>query len=116
MPEGMQDTSGATNTRDTQWATQSCVLGWACQGIWQPGQDGSDINHADKSNGALDDGTELLATGNDDGMVKVFRYPSMVENAEFLDLRAHSSHVTKVRFSVNNNYLFSTGGNDTTVI
>ena len=57
IPDGKQDTSGATNTRDMDWATQSCVLGWACQGIWEPSQDGSDINHADKSTGPVNGGT-----------------------------------------------------------
>ena len=40
----------------------------------------------------------------------------MQENSNFKALRAHSSHVTKVRFSKDNTYLFSTGGNDTTVM
>ena len=116
IPSGGQDTSGASNTRDEKWATQSCILGWAVQGIWQPEQDGTDINHCDRTNGPLEDGLELVASGNDDGEIKVFRYPAMVENAACLHLKGHSSHVTKVRFNHKNTYLFSTGGNDTTVM
>ena len=116
IPGGTQDTSGASNTRDEKWATQSCILGWAVQGIWQPEQDGTDINHCDRTNGPLDDGLELVASGNDDGEIKVFRYPAMVEDAECKHLKGHSSHVTKVRFNHKNTYLFSTGGNDTTVM
>lgn len=32
--DGVQDKRGATNFRDEPWATNSCVLGWAMQGIW----------------------------------------------------------------------------------
>ena len=64
----------------------------------------------------MDDGLELVACGNDDGMIRVFRYPAMVEKAASKELQAHSSHVTKVRFNYKNSYLFSTGGNDTTVM
>lgn len=115
MPDGQQNTSGATSFRDEEWATQSCILGWAVQGLWQPGQDGTDINHAAKSHGPIDD-NQLVACGNDDGMIRVFRYPACVENAASKQLDGHSSHVTKVAFNQENTYLFSTGGNDTTVM
>jgi len=47
--EGEQIKRGATQFKDEPWATNSCTLGWAVQGIWQSGQDGSDINHCDRS-------------------------------------------------------------------
>lgn len=83
------------------------------QGCWQPGQDGSDINHADR---ATNLGQAIVATANDDGQIKLYRYPSMVESSEFKPLIGHSSHVTKVRFTPRNNYLFSLGGNDTAIM
>lgn len=87
------------------------------QGCWQPGQDGSDINHADRTNGPLSSGQEIVATANDDGQIKLFRYPQMIDGgAGFKPLVGHSSHVTKVRFTPQNKYLFSLGGNDTTVM
>lgn len=56
IPDGKQLTSGASQFKDEVWQTQSCVLGWATQGIWQAGYDGSDINHADRSNKPLSNG------------------------------------------------------------
>lgn len=50
IPDGKQNKNGASAYRDSDWATNSCVLGWAVAGIWQQGMDGSDINHADRSN------------------------------------------------------------------
>lgn len=55
VADGKQLTSGATQFRDEPWATNSCVLGWAVQGIWQTGQDGSDINHSDRSHAPIVD-------------------------------------------------------------
>lgn len=116
IPDGTQVKSGASNYRNEIWATQSCVLAWPMQGVWQPGQDGSDINHADRSCGPLPNGQEIVATANDDGQIKLYRYPSVQEGSAFTPLIGHSSHVTKVRFNSRNTYLLSLGGNDTSVM
>jgi len=48
-------------------------------------------------------------------MVKLFKYPCVTPKAKFNEYCGHSSHVTKVRFSANDENLVSTGGNDMTV-
>lgn len=40
-----RDPSGASNTIETQWATQTTKLGWSVQGIFPSGTDGSHINN-----------------------------------------------------------------------
>lgn len=80
--DGSQIKSGATQFRDEIWATQSCVLGWAVQGIWQAGQDGSDINHADRSHKPVVDSMQLVATADDSGFVNVYKYPSPLEKSK----------------------------------
>lgn len=102
--------------RDEPWATYSAHIGWAVQGIWPPGFDGSDINHVDRSNEPIQDGYQLIASADDLGKVKVFRYPSCVENSQPVTGIGHSSHVTKVKFNFDDTYLLSTGGNDTSVM
>jgi len=54
--EGKQIPGGASQFRDEPWSTNSCVFGWATTGIWQSGQDGSDINHCDRSHRPIVDG------------------------------------------------------------
>ena len=49
-------------------------------------------------------------------MVKLFKYPCVVESAARKEYMGHSSHVTKVKFSANDRFVISTGGNDKTVI
>jgi len=104
-----------TEYAESEWHTATCTLTWATQGIWSHGMDGSDINHCDRSIEPHPDGYKLLASGDDFGQVKIFRYPSMNLASEAVVCRGHSSHVTKVKFT-NSGYLVSTGGNDAAVI
>jgi len=88
------------------WSSHSCMLGWPVQGIWAPGMDGSDINCCDR------DPTEsLLATADDFGHVKVFRYPAVSDTSKFVQMEGHSSHCTGVRWTMGE-HLVSVGGND----
>lgn len=58
----------------------------------------------------------ILATGDDFGKVNLFKYPCVVPQAGSKSFIGHSSHVTKVKFSNNDKYVISTGGNDKTVM
>jgi microtubule-associated protein-like 6 len=57
-----------------------------------------------------------LATGDDFQLVKLFKYPSVTKKSEFKSYLGHSSHVTSLRFMMNDNFLVSVGGNDKTSI
>lgn len=89
------------------WASQTCKLGWPVQGIWPPGSSESDVNSCDRS--ALG---KLLVTADDFGAIKVFSYPVVNEGSKFVQGDGHSSHVTCVRFSISDDTVISTGGND----
>lgn len=92
-------------------ASASCELGWHCQGIWPPSADGTDVNHC-----ARNDSSTLLATGDDFGKVKLFRYPCVKEGSGFKMGRGHASHVTSVAFTRDEKFLVSTGGNDRCIL
>ena len=89
-----------------QWATQTCKLGWSVQGIWPHGSDTTDVNAVDRSSDH-----KLLATADDFGLVKLFRFPCVEERSKFRSFEGHSSHVTNVRWTASNQ-LLSVGGND----
>lgn len=114
VENGQQVQGGASGYRDEMWATWTLPLGWPVQGIWPPGADGSDINAVCRSNQPHPDGYHLVASADDFSKVKVFRYPS-VDESKAVEGRGHSSHVTQVKFSKDDAYLFSLGGNDTSV-
>ena len=58
----------------------------------------------------------LLASSDDRGQVRLLEYPCLVKNSESVIGRGHSSHVTNISFSTNDQYIFSTGGEDQTVL
>ena len=61
---------------DTQWQTETCVLGFPVMGIWPPDSDGTDVNSVDvlPSKG-------LVATGDDSGRLNLFNYPCVAKHA-----------------------------------
>ena len=107
LSSGKQVPNGASSFKDEIWNSYTCVLGWAVQGIWPPCASGDDINAVDR-----DKDHKVIATADDWGKVKLFKYPNPVERSSFNRYVGHSSHVTNVRFTKTNNYLISTGGND----
>jgi len=54
----------------------------------------------------------LVATGDDFGTLKILRYPSIVKNSDSVVGRGHSSHVTTVKFSFDDKFIYSAGGED----
>ncbi len=88
----------------------TCKLGFPVQGVF-PGPDLTDVNAVCRSNNR-----QILASGEDTSLVKIFKFPCTVEGAQFKEYKAHSSHVTKVRFTNGDNMMISTGGNDKTVL
>jgi WD40 repeat protein/Ca2+-binding EF-hand superfamily protein len=113
---GRQLTGGASALRDEHWATWSCVLGWPVQGVFKKEWDGSDVNAVDRSHAKTRDGLRVLAAANDFGTIHLLNYPCLRNSANQKELRGHSSHVTNVRFSPEDTHLFSTGGEDQTVM
>jgi len=107
---------------DTDWATESCHLGFSVMGIWGGGnQKGSDINSVDVSRGL---GTErngagaVVATGDDHGRLQIFNYPCVVKDSPHLTSVGHSSHIMTTKWLENGGrgFLGTTGGNDNSVI
>lgn len=95
-------------------------MGWPVQGIYPKCTDGTYINAVDRShfsiNGTLakDDSRSpfLLAAGNDDGKVAVYNYPCTIKSSKYAVGKGHSSHVTTVRWSDDDNHILSVGGED----
>ncbi|KAH9137683.1 hypothetical protein LEN26_005631 [Aphanomyces euteiches] len=97
--------------KDVMWDSWTCALGWPVQGIWPEFADGTDINSVCASASRT-----LITTGDDSSCVKVFRYPCLTKGAKFIQGKGHSSHVTNVRFTRDDKYIISIGGNDRTTM
>ncbi len=108
VAEGRLNSGGASAYKDDPWSDWSCILGWPVQGIWPPCSDGTDINMVRRS-----PSRNVLATVDDFGKVKLFKYPSVRKGALFKEYRGHSSHVTNCAFV--GDYIVTTGGHDKSV-
>ncbi|CAM9595312.1 unnamed protein product [Chrysoparadoxa australica] len=93
--------------RDKEWESWTCTLGWPVQGIYPPGSDGTDVNAAHRS-----PDRKLIATADDLGKLKVFHAPCLSTRAKWVEGAGHSSHVTNVRFTHDQERIITTGGND----
>ena len=82
-----QDPTGASTTRETTWASHACKLGWAVQGIFPPGCDGSHVNSV-----CMSSDSQYLCTGDDYGLVTLYRNPCLEGHAG-QGYRGHSEHV-----------------------
>jgi hypothetical protein len=90
-----------------EWHTFTGVLGDEVNGIWEKYTDKTDINATDAN---LAD--QVIVTGDDFGLVKLFRFPSVKRGAKFRKYVGHSSHVTNVRFTCRRDRVLSIGGAD----
>ena len=110
---GKQNTRGASQFKNETWASYTHPLGWGVQGIWPAASDGSDINMVDRH----PDGT-IIASADDFGTVKLFKYPSPVAKSPHNTYFGHSAHVTNIQFTRSKQgpqYIITTGGGDKSV-
>ncbi|XP_072031189.1 echinoderm microtubule-associated protein-like 6 isoform X3 [Amphiura filiformis] len=106
MPNGKRVTA-SEEIKQIRWSTWTGVLGSEANGIWPKYADTNDVNAVDAYYGG-----EVMVTGDDFGLVKLFRFPSLKRGAKFRKYVGHSAHVTNVRFSHDKTRVISTGGGD----
>ncbi|NXE10830.1 EMAL1 protein, partial [Lophotis ruficrista] len=111
IPSACKQVVSVETTRDIDWATYTCTLGFHVFGVWPEGSDGTDINAVCRSHGR-----KLLSTGDDFGKVHLFSYPCSQFRAPSHVYGGHSSHVTNVDFLCEDTHLISTGGKDTSIM
>ncbi|XP_059209236.1 echinoderm microtubule-associated protein-like 1 isoform X2 [Centropristis striata] len=111
IPSVCKQVVSVETTRDIEWATHTCALGFQVFGLWPDGSDGTDINAVCRSGDK-----SLLVTGDDFGKVHLFAYPCSQFRAPSHAYGGHSSHVTNVTFLYDDSYLVSTGGKDMSVM
>uniref|UniRef100_A0A8C2R4Q5 EMAP like 1 n=1 Tax=Capra hircus TaxID=9925 RepID=A0A8C2R4Q5_CAPHI len=111
VPSACKQVVSVETTRDIEWATYTCTLGFHVFGVWPEGSDGTDINAASRAHEK-----KLLSTGDDFGKVHLFSYPCSQFRAPSHVYSGHSSHVTNVDFLCDDSHLVSTGGKDTSIM
>ncbi|CAB1343775.1 unnamed protein product [Coregonus sp. 'balchen'] len=109
MPSGKMVAEQSVIDRIT-WATWTSILGDEVLGIWPRNADKADVNCACVSHAGLN-----VVTGDDFGLVKLFDFPCTEKFTKHKRYFGHSAHVTNIRFSYDDKYVISTGGDDCSV-
>lgn len=78
---------------DLEWSTWTCPVGFPVQGVW-PGGNSALVSTVAKSHA-----NDLIASGEESGLVKLFRFPSAVKKAACTESAGHGSRVTRAAFS-----------------
>jgi len=110
VPSCDQDPGGRSATTGTVWQTASVRFTWSNEAIYPSGTDGTHINGVAESHD-----TQLLCTGDDYGLVNLFRNPAR-KGACPRSFRGHSEHVVRVAFSADDCMVYSIGGYDQTLM
>uniref|UniRef100_A0A3Q2XCV2 EMAP like 5 n=1 Tax=Hippocampus comes TaxID=109280 RepID=A0A3Q2XCV2_HIPCM len=110
-PRGKRQTIPATEVEKVDWSSWTCVLGTSVEGIWPVISEITEVTSA-----CLSNDKKVLATGDDLGYIKLFRYPIRGKYAKFKRYVAHSTHVTNVRWTHEDSLLVTAGGGDTSLM
>ncbi|XP_078132485.1 echinoderm microtubule-associated protein-like 3 isoform X1 [Sander vitreus] len=98
-------------SKDREWASYTCVLGFHVMGVWMEGSDGTDINALCRSHSE-----RVVAVADDFCKVHLFQYPCPKPKAPSHKYEGHGSHVTNVCFTHSDSHLLSMGGKDTCIL
>ncbi|XP_078197347.1 echinoderm microtubule-associated protein-like 3 isoform X5 [Callithrix jacchus] len=107
---GCKQLKNRYESRDREWATYTCVLGFHVYGVWPDGSDGTDINSLCRSHNE-----RVVAVADDFCKVHLFQYPCARAKAPSRMYGGHGSHVTSVRFTYDDSHLVSLGGKDASI-
>ncbi|GMH75277.1 hypothetical protein TrLO_g13994 [Triparma laevis f. longispina] len=99
--------SNLNAVKDTPWATQNCPYSWPTFGTWSRHADGSATTTSDRS-----ESETILVAGDNQGNVKLYRYPSAAKAALSHSYKGHSANVSKVRFANSDAHMISIGADD----
>ena len=102
-----------SKVKDAFWSTQTSPYGWSVQGIWpvdSTSLNNSDILRVARSNSF--DKVPVLAAVDIFGRVRLYNYPCVQAGAPDKCYRGHSSKVTNIVFSSDDNFVITTGGQD----
>eukprot|EP01022_Parablepharisma_sp_SALTPOND_P009431 TRINITY_DN1391_c0_g1_i1.p1 TRINITY_DN1391_c0_g1~~TRINITY_DN1391_c0_g1_i1.p1 ORF type:complete len:2151 (-),score=139.11 TRINITY_DN1391_c0_g1_i1:21-6473(-) len=95
--------------RDEKWATWTCVYGWSVQGIVY--ELSTKFLTCMRSNNYYDH-YQLLATGDESGLLRIYRYPCLKRGSAHLLGKGHSSPVSTVKFTQDDKHIITTGLKD----
>ncbi|KAL3861141.1 hypothetical protein ACJMK2_007210, partial [Sinanodonta woodiana] len=107
----MQPIKVPRTMRDIDWFTHNCTLVYNTLGAWTGLENGEIIKTVCRSNFR-----DLMVTGDDEGILRLYKYPSSRLRADCRSAKMYSAEVKATAFSCDDTIVISCGGNDTSII
>lgn len=100
--------------KDIKWLTHNCVVGFMVGGMWSnryySAQNTLITTSARSSN------HDMVASGDADGYLRLFRYPCITPRAEFAEAKVYSGTIACARFLYGMRSLVTVGGTDASLM
>ncbi|XP_022099755.1 echinoderm microtubule-associated protein-like 4 isoform X2 [Acanthaster planci] len=109
--QNFQALSCSSDYRNITWKSHNCTAGFTVAGVWETDEDSHVVRSIDWS-----EERDLLATGLDNGVISLHRYPCTIQLTARKSVHAHSMAVPCVRFLPDTTTFLSAGGSDCSTI
>jgi microtubule-associated protein-like 1/2 len=101
--------------KDVKWMSNNCTVGFLCAGMWNnrfyQTPAATIITTASRTLAQ-----DLLVSGDNDGYLRLFKYPCITPRAEFTEAKVYSGSIASVRFLYGNTTIATVGGTDATLM
>lgn len=100
--------------KDVKWLTHNCTVGFHVGGMWSNRYYSSQntlITTTTRSGGH-----DMVASGDAEGYLRLFRYPCITPRAEFAEAKVYSGTIACARFLYGMRSLVTVGGTDASLM
>ncbi|XP_058127196.1 echinoderm microtubule-associated protein-like CG42247 [Anopheles ziemanni] len=101
--------------KDAKWLTNNCTVGFLVAGLWNNRYYPAPSNTVITTT-ARTAAQDLIAAGDADGYLRLFRYPCITPRAEFTEAKVYSGTIASIKFLYGNHSLVTAGGTDASLM
>ncbi|XP_058063513.1 echinoderm microtubule-associated protein-like CG42247 [Anopheles bellator] len=101
--------------KDVKWMTSNSTVGFLVAGLWNNRYYPAPANTVVTTT-ARTAAQDLLAAGDADGYLRLFRYPVITPRAEFTEAKVYSGTLACLKFLYGNHSLVTVGGTDASLM
>ncbi|XP_031631490.1 echinoderm microtubule-associated protein-like CG42247 isoform X4 [Contarinia nasturtii] len=100
--------------KDIKWLSQNSTVGFLVAGMWNNRYYSNSSTTITTCNRAS--GHDMLASGDAEGYIRLFRYPCISNRSEYHEIKAYSGAIGCLRFLYGDNSLVTVGGTDASLM
>lgn len=100
--------------KDVKWLTHNCTIGFTVGGMWSNRYYSSQNTLI--TTAARSGGHDMVASGDAEGYLRLFRYPCITPRAEFAEAKVYSGTIACARFLYGMRTLVTVGGTDASLM